>query len=72
LEASLFIRIRDVVKMTGYSRSSIYRLMSRGKFPKPIHVCDGRSAKWLDHEVKAVVDAAIAKRGAALKARGSV
>ena len=29
-------RIKDVIKVTGLSRSTIYRLMEQGKFPKPI------------------------------------
>ena len=29
-------RIKNVIKVTGLSRSTIYRLMEQGKFPKPI------------------------------------
>ena len=29
-------RLKNVIEVTGMSRSTIYRLMEQGKFPKPI------------------------------------
>ena len=33
-----FLRRREVEEVTGLSRSTIYALMSRGEFPKPVKV----------------------------------
>lgn len=32
------LRRREVEKITGMSRSSIYRLMNEGEFPRPVRV----------------------------------
>jgi prophage regulatory protein len=64
---SAVLRIKDVEERTGFSRASIYRKISLGLFPKPIHICDGRASAWFEHEVDAVIDAAKAKRAAAAK-----
>ena len=40
-----FLRRREVEEMTGLSRSTIYALMSRGEFPKPIKVSK-RAVRW--------------------------
>ena len=56
------LRIADVVDATGYSKSTIYRLIDEGKFPKPVHLCGGRAAGWVASEVHAVINDAIAKR----------
>ncbi len=37
-----FLRLRDVIAMTGLSRSTIYRKLSEGSFPQPIHVTEFR------------------------------
>ena len=36
--ASLFLRVREVLEMTGMSRSFIYAQMAEGTFPKQIHL----------------------------------
>jgi prophage regulatory protein len=56
------MRIADVVKATGYSKSSIYRLIEQGRFPQPVHLCGGRAAAWVASEVHAVIQSAIDKR----------
>lgn len=48
------LRRRDVEALTGLSRSTIYDLMSRGLFPRPVQLTaravawpEGRVADWL-------------------------
>ena len=52
------LRVRDVVKMTGISRSRIYVLMSSEthRFPKPIKL-GFRAVGWRRSEVEAWLDA---------------
>ncbi len=47
-----FIRIKDVVKLTGLSKSYIYQLAKTGQFPKQISlISGGTSVAWLESEV---------------------
>ena len=39
------LRIRDVVAVTRLSRSTIYRLIQAGQFPKPIKLTE-RASGW--------------------------
>lgn len=58
-----FLRIRDVMDLTGLSRSYVYDLVGRGVFPKPIAIVQGGSAKaWISNEVYAWMDVRIAER----------
>jgi len=43
-------KLLDVKLITGLSRSSIYRMASEGKFPKPIKL-GARSSGWLATEI---------------------
>jgi prophage regulatory protein len=63
------LRLPEVLALTGYSEPSVWRLIKEGKFPKPVHLCGGRAASWPEHEVVAVVEAAIAARDAPRSAR---
>ena len=44
------LKLNDVKKLTTFSVSTIYRLASEGKFPKPIKLAE-RSSGWLEKEV---------------------
>lgn len=44
-------KISEVKQTTGLSRSSIYRLASKGEFPKPIKLSE-RSSGWIMSEVE--------------------
>lgn len=46
-----FLKIKEVTTKTALSRSSIYRKMSEGSFPKPVPIGE-RAVAWLDNEVK--------------------
>lgn len=51
------IRLRDVMKLTSLSKSYIYQLTARGKFPKRVQlVKGGSSVAWLESEVLAWID----------------
>ena len=49
------LRRRDVEKITGMSRSSIYRLMQESEFPRPVRV--GPSAvRWKSSDITAWIE----------------
>lgn len=47
-----FLRLDEVCARTGLPKSTLYRLMSEGEFPRPIRITE-RSAAWLEDEVAA-------------------
>ena len=55
------IKLHDVKKITTFSISTIYRLASQGKFPKPIKLAE-RSSGWIEQEVLDYLDNRIAQR----------
>jgi predicted DNA-binding transcriptional regulator AlpA len=40
-----FYRLRDVMRITALSRSTIYRRIAEGRFPSPVHL-GGRASAW--------------------------
>ncbi|EGQ8014062.1 TPA: AlpA family transcriptional regulator [Vibrio cholerae] len=44
------IRLKEVIELTGLSKSSIYRMASDDKFPKPLSL-GARSVGWIESEV---------------------
>ncbi len=51
-----FVRLPFVVNAIGLSRSSIYKLINEGRFPKQTHLSE-RTAAWRLSEVRAWMDA---------------
>ncbi|MBN5137676.1 MULTISPECIES: helix-turn-helix transcriptional regulator [Stenotrophomonas] len=47
----VLIPLTKVQKTCGFSKTSIYRMMSRGTFPKPAKRA-GRSVRWRNSEVQ--------------------
>ncbi len=45
------VRLKEVQRMTGLSRSTIYNEIARGNFPKQIKLTEGRSVGWHEHAV---------------------
>ncbi len=43
--APAFFRIADVLRITALSRATLYRRISDGKFPAPVHL-GGRACGW--------------------------
>jgi prophage regulatory protein len=55
------IKLHDVKELTTFSSSTIYRLASQGRFPKPIKIAE-RSSRWIEQEVLDYIDYCIALR----------
>lgn len=58
--AERFIRIREVMQLTGLARSTIFQMSSTGRFPKQVPLgCAARGwlesevAQWCDEQVRA-------------------
>jgi prophage regulatory protein len=45
------LRLPDVKRLIGLSRSTIYQLVAQGSFPKPVHLGE-RSVGWVQAEVE--------------------
>lgn len=53
------IRLSEVRRLTGLSRSSIYRLEALGRFPAHIKLSD-RASAWLASEVERWIETRVA------------
>lgn len=49
-ETRRLIRLPEVQHRVGLGRSTIYRWMAEGRFPKPVHLGDYAVA-WPEHEI---------------------
>lgn len=58
------LRLPQVKKCTGLSRSEIYRRVSAGTFPKPVKLGE-RANAWPSHEITAWIESRIAERDGA-------
>ena len=55
------IKLEKVKGLTALSRTTIYRLIADGKFPKQIKLSE-RSSGWVEQEVMDYLDECIEKR----------
>lgn len=55
------IRLPEVIRESGLSRSSIYNYIDEGLFPKPIKIGE-RAVAWISSEVAAINEARIAAK----------
>ena len=62
-----FLRRTDVQDFTGLPVSTLYELMDRGEFPKPIKL-SARTVAWLENEVIEWQKVRIAERDGAQEA----
>jgi len=53
------IRLPEVQHRVGLGRSTIYRWMAEGKFPKPVQL-GGYSVAWAEDEVEAWIESRLA------------
>ena len=69
------IRLNEVINRTGYGRTSIYRKMEEGTFPKSLKLggppkdldtFDCRAIGWIEHEVDQWVESIIEERDSSL------
>lgn len=56
------LRLRDVLALTGLSRSSLYRLMSRDAFPRPVSIAGTRMRAWSSAEVSRFIESQLAQQ----------
>ena len=59
--APRFLRVREVLEMTGMSRSFIYAQMAEGTFPKQIQL-GSRTVVWNEQEVTKWMEDRMASR----------
>ena len=68
---SRLIRLPEVLSRTGYGRTSIYRKMEDGSFPKSVKlggppldtsVFDSRAIAWIEEEVDKWIESRIEER----------
>jgi prophage regulatory protein len=57
------LRLPQVVEATGETRSTIYKRISEGEFPKPVKL-GAKSVGWVEDEIAAYNERRIAKRDA--------
>ena len=57
------LRLPDVLRRTGLSRSSIYSLIERGAFPQSVRL-GARAVGWTDQSIDDWISARIAQRDA--------
>jgi prophage regulatory protein len=62
--ADKHLRRRAVEELTGLSRSTIYDLMSKGAFPRPVRLT-AKAVAWPESEITAWLEARKAQREAA-------
>ena len=55
------IKLKEVISLTGLSRSHLYALAQQGIFPKPVKLTE-RSSAWVESEVLAWIEERIAQR----------
>ena len=55
------IRLKEVMHCSGLARSTIYKYVAAGIFPKPVPL-GGRAVAWVQAEVDAWIDSKIAVR----------
>ncbi len=55
------IRLKQVIDATGLARSTIYKYIAEGIFPKPVPLGD-RCVGWLENEIQGWIMARIEER----------
>lgn len=55
------MRLKEVMSNTGLGRSTIYKYITEGQFPKPVSLGD-RAVGWVDGEVDEWIMARIEER----------
>ena len=58
------LRLSAVILATGLARSTIYKLIGLGEFPRPVALT-GRCVGWIECEVNAWIQSRIEERGRA-------
>ena len=56
VSAARLIDVKEVSRLTSLGRSTIHRMLDRGKFPKPITLSDAKRTVWLESEVTSWIE----------------
>lgn len=48
---SRILRLKEVIRLTGLSRSSLYLQIASGQFPKQVKLTGARSVGWHENDV---------------------
>jgi prophage regulatory protein len=71
-EPRTILRLPEVMRVTGWSRSTVYDKIKAGKFPKPFKPDpEGRVAGWFADEVAELQQRALAAQGASARNEGA-
>lgn len=57
------MRIEEVCDMAGIGKTSVYKLIGEGVFPKPVNVY-GRTVRWVSDEIEAWILERVEERDA--------
>lgn len=55
------LRMKTVIEITGLARSTVYKYVAEGVFPKPLSL-GGRSVGWLESEVHSWIQSRLVER----------
>lgn len=55
------LRLNMVIEISGLGKSTIYKYIAEGMFPKPIHL-GPRCVGWIEDEIHAWIDARLKER----------
>ncbi|MGI2214520.1 helix-turn-helix transcriptional regulator [Shewanella oncorhynchi] len=64
------IRLKDVIDSTGLARSTIYKYIDKGIFPKAVTL-GGRAVAWVESKIQGWILERIAQRDGAASNRSS-
>ena len=67
----IFIRLPEVIKRTGYRRTSIYEKIALGTFPTPVHL-GPRAVAWISSEIDQWIDERVKERDQKLSIESSI
>jgi len=56
-----FLRLKEVMHITGLGRTSVYNFMAEGKFPKSVSLGD-RAVAWIEADVEEWMEQKVADR----------
>lgn len=57
------IPITEVCSRTHFSRTTVYRYINQGRFPKPVRI--GQMSRWVEREIDEWIENLMSGRGAA-------
>jgi len=58
MQHTILIRLPEVLRRVALSRSSVYLLITKGRFPRPVKV-GARASRWVESDVDAWLQASI-------------